>query len=516
MEGRFILQAKSISETKRARYLLGLSSPVEREQIESEYFEDDDAFQQMLTTEDDLIDAYARGELVGDELLSFEKRFASSTCGRARAQFARAFAGAVSGPQPMEIKRPATFFKIIQSASWLRIAAVIVFVALLAWLISDFRRMTIERREWRAESAEFSKRIAALQQSSDTERTRTAEIGAQLTDLRAHPDIPRSQERATAATQRARHRGAYLAGTRTDQADITPGAVEGLKNGSLLPRNTSSSGTTIRGTAKDPQGKVVSGATVTLTDPVRNFTRTQHTDENGAYIFNEVPPGTYSIVVMARGFKTASASGIAALVDTPIVRDMQLEVGAVSDSVDVTAAAEAAINTSDTTLGNSFERKHIAELPLNANNVAALLSLQPSISRTGSVNGGRADQSNITLDGVDLNTLNTYSLTPRTTNSRNESTIPLPSFLSWIRFQLALETVAIHEDYRITIKTADGHPVTSVYWIEPLTPNQNIIDTPAISTGDLPSGTYVLLLMGKEPSGSFIKVAEYAFKVIKY
>jgi len=164
-----------------------------------------------------------------------------------------------------------------------------------------------------------------------------------------------------------------------------------------------SGGTTVRGTVKDPQGNLVSGATVTITDPERNFTRTQQTNQDGAYVFTAVPPGTYRLEVAAQGFKTASASGLVALVDTPTVRDVQLEIGAVSETVDVTSTAEAAINTSDASLGNSFERKRIVELPLNANNVVGLLSLQPGVSRSGFVNGGRADQSNITLDGVDVN-----------------------------------------------------------------------------------------------------------------
>src|SRR5215207_7772282 len=162
-------------------------------------------------------------------------------------------------------------------------------------------------------------------------------------------------------------------------------------------------GTTVRGTVQDPNGNLVKGATVTLTDPARNFTRTQNTNEDGAYVFNAIPPGTYKLDITATGFKTASASGLVALVDTPTVRDVQLEIGAVSETVDVTSAAEAAINTSDASLGNSFERKRIVELPLNANNVVGLLSLQPGVSRSGFVNGGRADQSNITLDGVDVN-----------------------------------------------------------------------------------------------------------------
>lgn len=164
-----------------------------------------------------------------------------------------------------------------------------------------------------------------------------------------------------------------------------------------------SGGTTVRGTVRDPQGNLVSGANVTLTDPARNFTRTQPTNDDGAFVFTAIPPGTYNLEVSAQGFKTATASGLVALVDTPTVRDVQLEIGAVSETVDVTSAAEAAINTSDASLGNSFERKRIVELPLNANNVVGLLSLQPGVTRSGFVNGGRADQSNITLDGVDVN-----------------------------------------------------------------------------------------------------------------
>ena len=179
---------------------------------------------------------------------------------------------------------------------------------------------------------------------------------------------------------------------------------------------------------------------------------------------------------------------------------MQLEVGAVTETVTVTAgSAEALINRDDGTLGNNFVSKQITQLPLEGRNLGNLLSLQPGATRDGTVAGARADQSSITLDGVDI-----------------DATIRIPSPLSWIRFQLALETAATHEDYRVTIKTSDGRSVTSVDWSEPLTPNQTILDTPAISIADLPSSDFVLLLMGKEPDGSFIKVAEYSFKVIRY
>lgn len=164
-----------------------------------------------------------------------------------------------------------------------------------------------------------------------------------------------------------------------------------------------SGGSTIRGTITDMNDAAVPGATVTITDPERNFTRTQTTNQDGGYVFTAIPPGTYRLEVTATGFKTAAASGLVALVDTSTEKNVKLDVGAVSETVDVTAGAEAAINTSDASLGNSFERKRITELPLNANNVVGLLSLQPGVTRSGFVNGGRADQSNITLDGVDVN-----------------------------------------------------------------------------------------------------------------
>jgi len=81
-----------------------------------------------------------------------------------------------------------------------------------------------------------------------------------------------------------------------------------------------------------------------------------------------------------------------------------LEVGAVTETVSVTAGQiETIINTQDASLGNNFVAQQITQLPLNARNVANLLSLQPAVTPSGYVAGGRSDQSNMTLDGVDVN-----------------------------------------------------------------------------------------------------------------
>lgn len=471
--------------------MLGLSSSAEREYIEREYLEDDDAFQEMLASEDDLFDAYACGELTGEERRTFEQRFISSFREGARVRFARALASTVSTNQSAKTKILDTLidsFRIPQAPGLLRIAtiaAVIVLAAVFVWLLADRMILTRELRELRAESAELSKRTDALLRGSETKRTHTAESAAQLADLQTQPGKPKDRERRTIATQRATLDGVSVAPRNTHF---------------LIPRNASrGSSSTVRGIAKDPNGNLVSGAIVTLSDSARRFTRTQYTNQDGAYVFNAVPPGTYSIEIQARGFKTTSVSGLVALAGTPTSRELALEFGAVSETVNVTTAAEPTINTSDAILGNRFESKLITELPLNANNVVGLLSLQPGVSGTGYVSGGRTDQSNITLDGVDVH-----------------DAIRTASFQRWIRFQLALETVPIQDHFRITIKTADGRRVTSVDWIEPVTPNQTIIDTPAIASDDLPAGNYVLELFGEAPNGSFIKLAEYSFKVIKY
>jgi len=180
----------------------------------------------------------------------------------------------------------------------------------------------------------------------------------------------------------------------------------GLLSLALLMFNVSfaqSGSSSLRGTVTDLQGRPVAGATVTLGNAAKNFTRTQETNDSGSYSFSTVPPGSYRLEVESKGFKKSSVTDVNALVDTPANIDIQLEVGDISETVSIASGVDAPLNTSDATIGNTFESRRISDLPLNARNVVGLLSLQPGVTRTGYVNGGRADQSNITLDGVDVN-----------------------------------------------------------------------------------------------------------------
>ena len=121
---------------------------------------------------------------------------------------------------------------------------------------------------------------------------------------------------------------------------------------------------TVRGTVTDPQGNVVAGATVTLTNTETNFTRTQTTSESGVYVFELIPPGTYRVEVEASGFKKSIVTDVQALVAKPSEVPITLEVGAITESVTVASGSnEVLLNTQDASLGNNFVSQQIAIAP---------------------------------------------------------------------------------------------------------------------------------------------------------
>ena len=168
---------------------------------------------------------------------------------------------------------------------------------------------------------------------------------------------------------------------------------------------------TIRGSVKDPQGNVVAGATVTLTNIGTTTSRQTTTSENGGYSFEAVPVGDYKIETEAKGFKKAQVTDVHASVSAPSAVDIQLELGNVSEVVTVSAgSAELLVNREDATLGNTFVNKQITQLPLEARSIPNLITLQAATTRDGYVAGARSDQSNITLDGVDINEAQTNQI----------------------------------------------------------------------------------------------------------
>jgi hypothetical protein len=161
---------------------------------------------------------------------------------------------------------------------------------------------------------------------------------------------------------------------------------------------------TIRGTISDSSGAALPGATVTITNLQTNLSRTLTTGSAGTYSFESIPPGDYKLEVEAKGFRKSVVNRVQAQVGSIAEVSQSLKVGAISETVVVeTSASEVQVNTQDATLGNNIENRQILELPLNSRNVIDLLTLQPGVTQAGYVAGARSDQSNLTLDGVDIN-----------------------------------------------------------------------------------------------------------------
>ncbi len=178
----------------------------------------------------------------------------------------------------------------------------------------------------------------------------------------------------------------------------------------------------LTGTVSDPTGAVIPGAEVTLTHKGTGATRTTTSGANGGYLFNQLEPGRYRLEISTQGFKTGVRDPVTLPVGITSTLNVALEIGAVTEQV-VVEEGVAGINTVDASMGTPISGTEILNLPSADLDPAGLLSLQAGVTyvpggvdnpggysgimnfdgRGGSVNGARSDQTNITLDGVDVN-----------------------------------------------------------------------------------------------------------------
>ncbi|MEO5896925.1 MAG: TonB-dependent receptor [Vicinamibacterales bacterium] len=170
----------------------------------------------------------------------------------------------------------------------------------------------------------------------------------------------------------------------------------------------------LAGTVKDSQGAVVPGATLTVTLPSTGAIRSNTSNQEGAFNFPSLPPGTYTVRAELTGFRPVVHEKVELRVDSTTQLDVVLAVGAITDTVTVTERTPI-INTTDASVGSTLSQQTIERLPVEGRNIVHLLSLQPGAvfiptanantadPRYGAVAGSRADQQNVTLDGIDVN-----------------------------------------------------------------------------------------------------------------
>jgi hypothetical protein len=179
-----------------------------------------------------------------------------------------------------------------------------------------------------------------------------------------------------------------------------------------------STGGRIRGTVTDPSGGAVATANVTLINEATHATRQVQSGESGEYIFIEVPVGTYEIDSAIQGFKKYVRKGIPLDLNQVITVDIALQIGAATESIEVTGAPPV-VDTTSTQLGAVVDSRSSTQLPLNQRDVYQLLQLQPGVqsqlgqdlfygsSKAGvvTVNGGRGRSNNYMVNGGDGNDL---------------------------------------------------------------------------------------------------------------
>src|SRR5579871_3961507 len=163
----------------------------------------------------------------------------------------------------------------------------------------------------------------------------------------------------------------------------------------------------INGTVTDATGAVVPKANVTVTNTGTSVSQSMVTTTDGAFSFQDLPLGSYSINVTASGFQPMTVSNITVTAGQVYTLPVKLTVGQTTTAVEVSAAA-IAIDTTTSTQSDTLPTTSIQDLPLNGRDFTQMIAVSPgyggySVGGFGSLNGTRANQMNWQIDGTDNN-----------------------------------------------------------------------------------------------------------------
>ena len=148
---------------------------------------------------------------------------------------------------------------------------------------------------------------------------------------------------------------------------------------------------TISGTVTDASGSVVAGVSVTAIHVATGSKHSATSNMEGFYTLPGLPIGAYTISAEASGFKKTERTGIVLEVDDHPTANLSLEVGTISESIEVQSSA-AMVDASSATVGNVVSNAEIVELPLNGRNSMSLVELTPNARSNTSAPAGFADR----------------------------------------------------------------------------------------------------------------------------
>ncbi len=176
----------------------------------------------------------------------------------------------------------------------------------------------------------------------------------------------------------------------------------------------------VAGLVRDSSGALISGAHVILIDEATGVSFTGETTSAGTYVFDAVKPGTYTVKISKAGFKTFESTGNVVTIGQPTALTANLQVGAVTETMAVNAAAELVQTATSGNIGNLVDSVALNTLPIvtgRGRNTLSLVELEPGVVDAGGfnqggpnvagggvhANGARDRAWNYTLDGIDIN-----------------------------------------------------------------------------------------------------------------
>ena len=170
----------------------------------------------------------------------------------------------------------------------------------------------------------------------------------------------------------------------------------------------------ISGTVRDTSGGVLPGVTVTVTNVNTNISRTEVTGANGTYLVTNLPFGPYKVSVELQGFRKAEKTGIQLPPDGRITADFGLNVGSMTETIDVVAVRGETVNRTSGEIARTIDGDQVRELALSGRNYLELASLIPgavqidddqmalttSLGTGGTIiNGSRGNTNSLMVDG---------------------------------------------------------------------------------------------------------------------
>ncbi|MDM7924003.1 MAG: carboxypeptidase regulatory-like domain-containing protein [Pyrinomonadaceae bacterium] len=166
---------------------------------------------------------------------------------------------------------------------------------------------------------------------------------------------------------------------------------------------------TVQGTIVDPNGAVVSGATITVKNNATGFERTVTTNSDGFFTAPLLPLGRYKITTTASGFSSSVLDNVEVNIGQTLNLSISMKVGEASEVVDVSAEAEG-VEIARTELSTQINQRSVENLPINRRDFSRFALLTPGVSIVQgpdgdeiTINGQKGIQNNVSIDGADAN-----------------------------------------------------------------------------------------------------------------